>query len=106
MKSSIILGLFLFEQLNLNENDIDGRFDVFLVINIINVTKHIPHSAYTTTTIKYYFTLYGNTDTSFTWTNLISSSELEVLKNNFANSMKRWNDVVIIDIINQREYYI
>lgn len=68
----------------------DGEDETWYWLEWSNSEYHISH---TTQTIKYYFADYGKYDSSYTWTTDTTESEANDIKEAFANSMKKWNDI-------------
>ncbi len=53
-------------------------------------SRHISHEVYT---IKYYFNEFAKDDNTYTWTSECSLEEANSIKEAFANSMKKWNNI-------------
>lgn len=75
-----------YDECKSTEGDIDKTW---YILDWFNEQHHISH---TVTTIKYYFadSLPGST---YTWTSNIGSSEAQIIKDAYVNSMKKWNNV-------------
>lgn len=67
----------------------DGINEAWYVLNINSKCYHISHE---TDTIKYYFADSADGST-YTWTTDVSASVAQEIKNAYAESMKKWNNV-------------
>ncbi len=81
--------------LNVNYDDClyeigsDGIYEMWYALNKNSVCRHISHEE---DTIKYYFADSADGST-YTWTTDISPSAAQEIKNAYAESMKKWNNV-------------
>lgn len=67
----------------------DGIDEMWYVLDAQNICQHISHNE---TTIKYYFSDYSY-DKTYTWTTDVSSAVAQKIKEDYSNSMKKWNNV-------------
>ena len=67
----------------------DGINEMWYVLNKSSVCRHISHEE---DTIKYYFADSAEGST-YTWTTDVSTSVAQEIKNAYAESMKKWNNV-------------
>ena len=67
----------------------DGINEMWYVLSKNSRCRHISHE---TETIKYYFAD-SNPDSKYTWTTDVSASVAQEIKDAYANSMKKWNNV-------------
>lgn len=67
----------------------DGIDETWYVLNRNTSCNHYSHEE---STIKYYFAE-SSEDNTYTWTTDLSESEANEVKNAYANSMKKWNNV-------------
>lgn len=67
----------------------DGINEAWYVLNANSECYHISHE---TDTIKYYFA-YSVEVSTYTWTTDVSTSVAQEIKNAYAESMKKWNNV-------------
>ena len=68
----------------------DGEDETWYWLEWNDSQYHLSHD---TQTIKYYFADNGKYDSSYTWTTDTTESEANDIKEAFANSMKKWNDI-------------
>ena len=74
-------------------DDTDGIDEMWYILYWSSINNYI-HISHETTTIKYYFEEKAEaTDSTYTWTTDISEEVANEIKDAFANSMKKWNNV-------------
>ena len=71
------------------ETGTDGIDEMWYALNKNSVCRHISHEE---DTIKYYFANSAEGST-YTWTTDVSASVAQEIKNAYAESMKKWNNV-------------
>lgn len=73
----------------LYEIDSDGIYEMWYALNKSSVCRHISHEE---DTIKYYFAD-SSDGGAYTWTTDVSASVAQDIKNAYAESIKKWNNV-------------
>lgn len=70
--------------------EMDGEDEMWYALYNSTMSHHLSHEVYT---IRYYFSEFAKNDNTYTWTTDYTFEEAEAIKEAYANSMKKWNNV-------------